>query len=154
VLARIRGMLCAAGFDEAMTLSVVEEGWSEAFSPWTDAPALRSSMPVLRRADQLRRSLVPSLLGARQTNESLANPLIELFEIAHVYLPRSGGQLPSEERMITLTSGGDYLFVKGVVEALVRAMNPAATLAVLSCACAPPSTICRWAIWAKCRPRV
>ena len=32
------------------------------------------STPVLRRADRLRRSLVPSLLGARQTNESLANP--------------------------------------------------------------------------------
>ena len=74
MLAKVRHVLTAAGFDEAMTLSVVEEAWSEAFSPWTAAAPLRSSMPVLRRADRLRRSLVPSLLGARQTNESLANP--------------------------------------------------------------------------------
>ena len=37
VLAKVRQVLTAAGFDEAMTLSVVEEPWSEAFSPWTDA---------------------------------------------------------------------------------------------------------------------
>jgi phenylalanyl-tRNA synthetase beta chain len=130
VLARVRQVLTAAGYDEAMTLSVVEEPWSEAFSPWTQAAPLRSSMPVLRRADRLRRSLVPSLLGARQTNESLANPVIELFEIAHVYVARGAGQLPSEELMVGLTSGGDYLAVKGVVEALVAALNPATELEV------------------------
>jgi phenylalanyl-tRNA synthetase beta chain len=130
VLEKVRQVVTAAGFDEAMTPSVVEEPWSEAFSPWTDAPALRSSMPVLRRADRLRRSLVPSLLGARQTNESLANPLIELFEIAHVYLPRGPGALPSEELMLGLTSGGDYFAVKGLVEGLVAALNPEAQLEV------------------------
>ena len=71
-------------------MSVVEEEWSAAFSPWTDAPPLVTSMPVLRRADRLRRSLVPSLLGARRTNETLANPMIELFETAKIYLPRAG----------------------------------------------------------------
>ena len=30
-------------------------------------------LSIRRRADHLRRSLVPSLLGARRTNESLAN---------------------------------------------------------------------------------
>jgi phenylalanyl-tRNA synthetase beta chain len=128
VLERVRKVLNGAGFDEAMTLSAVEEPWSEAFSPWTDAPALRSSMAVLRRADRLRRSLVPSLLGARQTNESLANAVIELFEIAHVYLPREGGELPSEEMMVGLTSAGDYLALKGVIEGLLAALSPSAEL--------------------------
>ena len=120
VLAKVRQILNASGFDEAMTLSAVEEPWSEAFSPWTSAPALRSSMPVLRRADRLRRSLVPSLLGARQTNESLANPPIELFEIANVYLPQVG-DLPQEKLMVALTSGQDFFAVKGVVEGLLAA---------------------------------
>ena len=133
VLARVRGALTAAGFDEAMTLSVVEEPWSEAFSPWTSAAPLRSSMPVLRRADRLRRSLVPSLLGARQTNESLANPVCELFEIAHVYLPREAGKLPSERLVVALASGGDYFAVKGAIEGLLAALNPAATLSVRDC---------------------
>ena len=69
VLARVRQVLCAAGYDEAMTLSVVEEPWSDAFSPWTATAPLVASTPVLRRADRLRRSLVPSLLGrARRTS--------------------------------------------------------------------------------------
>jgi phenylalanyl-tRNA synthetase beta chain len=130
VVARVRQALCASGFDEAMTLSAVEQDWSAAFSPWTATPPLRSSTPVLRRADLLRRSLVPSLLGARQTNESLANPRIELFEIAHVYLPRAAGQLPAEELMVALTSGGDYWAAKGVIESLLAALDPGAVLEV------------------------
>ena len=65
-------------------------------APGPREPALRSSMPVLRRADRLRRSLVPSLLGARQTNESLANPTIELFEMAKVYLPQRRPGCPAK----------------------------------------------------------
>ncbi|HTU24173.1 MAG TPA: phenylalanine--tRNA ligase subunit beta, partial [Pirellulales bacterium] len=129
VLARVRTALCAAGFDEALTLSVVDEQWSEAFSPWTTAPALSASMPVLRRADRLRRSLVPSLLGARRTNEALANAEIELFETAKVYLPTTGG-LPVEDRLLTLTSGRDFLTMKGVIEGIVAALNCAGTVAV------------------------
>ncbi len=129
VLAKARHVLTAAGFDEAMTLSVVDEPWSEAFSPWTAAAALRSTIPVLRGADRLRHSLVPSLLGARQTNEAAANAVIELFEIAKVYLPRAG-QLPDEQLMIGLTSGNDYLAVKGVIEGLLAALNQRVELEV------------------------
>lgn len=128
VLARVRQALNGAGFDEAMTLSAVEETWSDAFSPWTTAAPLRSVMPILRRADRLRRSLVPSLLAARQTNEAVGNATIELFEIAHVYLPRGQGQLPREELMLGLTSGDDYRGMKGVLEMLVAALNPSAVL--------------------------
>ena len=117
VLDRVRRALAALGYDEALTLSAVEEGWSQAFSPWTDAPPLVCPTPILRRADRLRRSLVPSLLGARRTNETLANPVIELFEIARVYLPRAE-QLPVEDLMLALTSGGDFFTVKGAIEAL------------------------------------
>jgi phenylalanyl-tRNA synthetase beta chain len=70
---------------------------------------------------------VPSLLGARQINESLANSVIELFEIAHVYLPRDG-QLPREEPILAITSGGGYLAAKGAIESLIGALNPAAVL--------------------------
>lgn len=123
VVDRIRAVLTASGFDEAMTLSAVDQATSSAFSPWTDAAPLVSQTPVLRGADHLRRSLVPSLLAARRTNESLANPEIELFEIARVYLPREN-QLPDEQWMITLTSGRDYAWVKGVVESLAAAIDP------------------------------
>ncbi len=93
VLEKIRHVLTASGFDEAMTLSVVDERTSAALSPWTDAEPLRSQIPVIRGANCLRRSLVPSLLAVRRTNEALANAESELFEIAKVYLPQ-GGELP------------------------------------------------------------
>ena len=127
VLAKVRHVLTAAGFNEALTLSVVEGEWSEAFSPWTSEPPLRAMTPVLRRADLLRRSLIPSLLAARRTNETLANAEIELFEIARVYLQRKEG-LPQEELMLGLTSGGDFSKVKGVLEGVLAELNPAAEL--------------------------
>ena len=108
-----------------MTLSVVEEPWSEAFSPWTadaavalvDAGAAAGRPPAAQPGAQPARR--------RQTNESLSNPVIELFEIAHVYLPSRGEQpLPVEERMVGITSGGDYFAVKGVVEGLLCGAEP------------------------------
>jgi phenylalanyl-tRNA synthetase beta chain len=96
VLAKVRGVLTSAGFDEALTASVVSERWSEAFSPWTDQPPLVTNSPMLENSDRLRRSLVPSLLDVRRINESLSNPVIELFEIARVYLS-TAGELPHEQ---------------------------------------------------------
>lgn len=117
-----RHALTGCGFDEAYTLSVVEEGWSEAFSPWTSAAALQSQVPVLRRADRLRRSLVPSLLGALRTNESLGNRDVQLFEIAKVYWQHAD-RLPDEPRLIGLASNSDYLDTKGGVESLLAALH-------------------------------
>lgn len=119
VATRVRQTLTALGYDEAMTLSAVEEAWSQSFSPWTAAAPLISPTPILRRADRLRRSLVPSLLGARRTNEAAANPVIELFEIAKVYLPQAAA-LPEEAVMLGLTSGGDFFAAKGAIEAMLK----------------------------------
>jgi phenylalanyl-tRNA synthetase beta chain len=68
------------------------------------------------------------LLGARQTNESLSNSRIELFEVAHVYLPKAGDVLPGEELMVAVTSGGDYPSVKGVIESILDTLAPGAEL--------------------------
>ena len=127
VAAKVRRVLTAAGYDEAMTLSVVDQQACSSLSPWTEAEPLQCLTPVLRGADRLRLSLIPSLLAARRTNEALANPEIELFEIAKVYLPQ-GRKLPNEEPMLGITSGRDYLAVKGVIEAAVAELRPAASL--------------------------
>ncbi len=122
VLEKVRHALTAAGFDEALTPSVVDEATSSEFTPWTDAEPLVTQTPLLRGAKELRRSIVPSLLAARRTNEKLSNPVVELFEIANVYLPRPGG-LPDEPKVLALTSGGDYFQVKGAVESLLDALK-------------------------------
>jgi phenylalanyl-tRNA synthetase beta chain len=121
VLEKIRGVLLSAGIDEALTLSVVDRQSASALSFWTSAEPLQSMMPVIHGADYLRLSLIPSLLAARRTNEALSNPEIELFETAKVYLPRPG-ELPDEILMLGITSGRDFAFVKGVIEAIIRAL--------------------------------
>ncbi len=127
VLTKVREALIAAGADEAMTISVVEPAISDAFTPWTAAPTLELSMPILRRADCLRRSLIPSLLVARRTNESLANPRTELFESARAYLPQATG-LPREVLLLSVVSGRDWTAVKGILEAVVDRINQAVEL--------------------------
>jgi phenylalanyl-tRNA synthetase beta chain len=129
VLAQVRETLTAAGFDEAMTLSAVDESWVDAIQPWSEAPPLRASTPVLRRADRLRQTLVPSLLAARRHNEKLSNQTIELFEMANAYLPVEG-QLPQQKRLLAITSGGGFLEVKGVIEALAARVAPSLPLDV------------------------
>ncbi len=129
VLGKVRQTLLSAGFDEAITASVVPSEWSNMFSPWSDADPIVASTPMLKGADNLRRSLTPSLLEARRVNESLANATIELFETARVYLPQNDG-LPREQWTLGLTSGGDYFRLKGVIEAMVAALNPTARLEI------------------------
>ena len=127
VLGKVRQVLLCAGFDEAMTASVVPEDLATVISPWTDAAAVQTSTPMLKGADRLRRSLIPSLLEARRVNESLGNPVIELFETARVFLP-SGGDLPQEQWTLAIVSGGDYHRLKGVIEALLAALRPGTRL--------------------------
>ncbi len=138
VLDRVRGVLTAAGFDEAVTASLVPQVWSETFSPWSDSPPLRSSQPmlgVLEKASQnigavdlLRRSLVPSLLEVRRINDYRSNDQVELFETAKVYLPQSGHQLPDQPTKLALVSCRDYYTVKGLIESLVAVVAPATKL--------------------------
>lgn len=129
VLARARQVLTATGFNEAMTRSVVSEEWSAAFSPWTDAEPLVANTPMVKGEDRIRRSLVPSLLGARKHNESVGNASAELFETARIYLPQGTG-LPSEQWTLTAVSGEGFLHLKGVVETLLAAINPALRIEV------------------------
>ncbi len=118
VLGKLRQVLAATGIDEAITVSIIDEASSAAFSPWSDEPPLRTLLPVLRGCQVLRRSLIPSLLQTRQFNQSLGNAEADLYEIAHVYLPQGVG-LPREELMLAVVSGRDFWALKGVVEAML-----------------------------------
>jgi phenylalanyl-tRNA synthetase beta chain len=140
VLDRVRAVLLSAGFDEAVTASLVPEKWSNAFSPWSQQPPLTSSQPmlgVLEKASQnigsvnlLRRSHVPNLLEVRRINEYRSNDDIEIFETAKVYLTDPEGDIPDQPTKLAIVSGHDYGYVKGVVESIVDAVCPTATITV------------------------
>lgn len=140
VMQKIRTVLTGVGFDEAMTATMVPAVWSDAFSPWTTADAIVVSQPmlgVLERGSRnigavnlVRRSLVPSLLEVKRINDNRSSDEVELFETAKVYLAESKTDLPREPLMLGLISSRDYATVKGVVESLVRRVNPESRIEV------------------------
>lgn len=140
VLGKVRETLTSAGFDEAMTASTVPAPWVESFSPWTDAAPIQVSQPmlgVLEKAshnigavNQVRQSLIPSLLEARRINDFRSNTDVELFETAKVYLAESTTDLPREPLMLGIMSSRTYYDVKGAIEEILNRINPQTTLEV------------------------
>ena len=141
VLRKIRQSMTAAGFDEAMTASLIPQAWSDCFSPWSSHPPLQSHQAMLGVLDTswqnmpvnlLRRSLLPSLLEAFRINEYKQNENVELFETARVYLTHAEG-LPTEPVKLGIVSERNYWEVKGVVEALVGMLNHSQHLQAHAC---------------------
>ncbi|MEM9409941.1 MAG: phenylalanine--tRNA ligase subunit beta [Planctomycetota bacterium] len=138
VIEKVRSVMTVAGFDEAMTASLVPEIWSNAFSPWSDGQPLISSQPmlgVLEKASQnigavefVRRSLVPSLLEARRINEYRSNDRIDIFETAKVYLPSGDTEIPYQPTLVAFCTGRDFYHAKGIVESLVETLDPSITV--------------------------
>ncbi len=143
VIDKIRGVMTAAGFDEAVTPSLVPQPWSDAFTPWSDSPPMISSQPMsgvleeysknIGAVNLLRRSLVPSLVEVKRINEYRSNTDVSLFEIAKVYLTVGEDKIPDQPTKLALVSDRDFYFVKGVIESLVQMLNPAAELSIVAC---------------------
>lgn len=129
----VRGALTGMGFSEAATYSLVAEDLAGPVDPAdADGPPLRVDHSSRRKEDALRQSIAPSLLAARASNEARGNTDAELFEVAHVYLPRAGSPLPGEPPRLAIVSGRDYVGMKGVVEALLGALHVEGELAATS----------------------
>jgi len=127
---RIRTHLTACGFFEALTLSFVSDQLQQLFRPRGDHQIVAVDHSTCSLENQLRQSLVPSLLQCRRQNERTGTANAELFEIARVYLS-AGEDLPEHEAeplTIGIVSGRDFLGLKGIVETLVRDLVPSGVL--------------------------
>ncbi len=120
-------VLVAVGFCEAMTRSVVSEAFEKTASPWGAAPPLVIAPALVRGADRLRRTLLPSLLEARAANAAVGTDDASLFEIARAYIARPGSAAaddpaaasPLEEPLLlALVTGGAFARGKGLADAV------------------------------------
>jgi phenylalanyl-tRNA synthetase beta chain len=118
---RIEDTLASLGFSEVYTPSLVEVD--------ADPEALRLQEPITVELAVMRTELVPSLLEAARRNAEVGNERIALFEVARVYLPRGDDELPEERVRVAGIAEGDFLRVKGVVEALLRTLHADASWA-------------------------
>ncbi|MFM7833756.1 MAG: phenylalanine--tRNA ligase subunit beta, partial [Planctomycetaceae bacterium] len=92
VLDTIRTQLVAAGLYEALTLSFVSEDQRTMFQPAGPRSPVAVSHSSRSHENQLRQSLIPSLLQCRRQNERHGTLNAELFEIARVYLSAGQGE--------------------------------------------------------------
>lgn len=128
---KIRSLMLAAGISEAMTPSIVTDATDQSLSPWSDIDALQTITPLLKGANRLRRSLLPSLLQCRADNWAAASNDAHLYEIAHVYLPSGKpSELPAEQYNLGMVAGRDFFEVKGVFETLISSLGIAARMNV------------------------
>ena len=112
---RVRHVLTADGFYEAITLSFVSETACDLFTPQGDVPRLRVDHSSRRNENVLRQSLIPSLLASRRENERRGTFGAKLFELAKVYLRAAPGE-PEREvepEMIGIVGDGGLIELKG-----------------------------------------
>ncbi len=126
---KVRSVMVAGGFCEAMTPSIVTEKLDNLLSPWTSRAALSTQTAMLEGARTLRRSLLPSLLQSRAANWAAASVDADLFEIAHVYLPgEQTHDLPQEQCTLGAVTGLDFFETKGLVDLLINRLGIEASL--------------------------
>jgi phenylalanyl-tRNA synthetase beta chain len=107
-------VLVGQGFFEAYTYSLQPE------DPHPDALVLPEPLSELQRV--LRTTLLHGLIAAARLNVNAGTDDVNLFEVAHVYLP-SGGPLPEERWHVAGVVRGGYFRAKGAVETLLEALR-------------------------------
>ncbi len=113
--------LAAAGFDEAITITFVDQADAAlfGFDKTVDVDA------VSRRTNNaLRPTVLPNLLRVAKTNQDLGNSDLHLFEISDVFAPAGQGGLPAEHVELGLLSTGDLRDLLGAIEAAMAEIDP------------------------------
>ena len=74
----------------------------------------------------MRTIAVPSMLDILSRNNAYHNKDVKLYEVAKIYLPSEGQQLPSEPRMLMLGCYGErtsFFSIKGELEAIFTGLR-------------------------------
>ncbi len=135
---RIENVLTGAGFNEALTFSFVTEELAKTFVRDANLPDLVLTQTAGEFGNRARSTMIPSLLAARRENERQGNMTADLYEIARVFLGTDPSKPETQPVRIALITGRSFFEVKGVLEAVVRAINPALSLT------AQPSSIAQF----------
>ncbi|HUZ81625.1 MAG TPA: phenylalanine--tRNA ligase subunit beta [Gaiellaceae bacterium] len=112
---QVEDVLVGAGLHEAYTYSLQPED--------PDPAALELPDPLSSQQRLLRTTLTVGLVGAARHNVDMGNHDVELFEVAHVYLPVADSTVPTERWRVGGILQGSFFRAKGVVEAIFAALD-------------------------------
>lgn len=131
---RLTTLLTARGYDEALTLSLVDPVRDRALAP-PGSKALRLDHPLSGHESVLRRSLWPGLLAALARNAARQAERVRLFETGKVFDAKRGESVrlgavvcgpAAPEQWGRARRGADFYDLKGDVEAMLAAAGATA----------------------------
>ena len=124
------GQLCRSlGYSEIITYSFVSPAIFDNIRLPKDS-ALRNAMriqnPLGEDTSIMRTIALPSMLDILARNYAYHNKSVKLYELAKIYLPNEGNELPAEPKMLTLGAYGNgvtFFSMKGQLEAILAGMR-------------------------------
>jgi phenylalanyl-tRNA synthetase beta chain len=137
---RARRILAAAGLDEVLTHSLTHPRIYDKLQLPADSPlrnVITLANPMYEERSTLRTVLLPGLLDTLLHNANRQMKNLGLFEIATVYRPVPGAQLPDERRALAIALMGnqalpgwnaterpaDFYLLKGIIEYVLEALD-------------------------------
>ena len=125
----IKSALAGMGMYEIETFSFISPKYYDKIGMAPDDSRRNSvviSNPLGEDTSVMRTTALPSMMEVLAYNNSVKNKNVRLYEIATVYLPVDGKELPYEPKRITLgfyedggKNGSSFYRMKGYVEALM-----------------------------------
>jgi phenylalanyl-tRNA synthetase beta chain len=98
---KLRSMLLALGYDEAISLTFISHQDAERFS---EAPAIELANPLSEEASVMRTSMVPGMLGMLAYNLNRGSDNVRLFEAGNVF--EASGATANQLKRICLGATG------------------------------------------------
>jgi phenylalanyl-tRNA synthetase beta chain len=138
---RVRDLLIGCGLSEVITHSMTNlesvARLDPTGKPVDAAEYVRIANPLTAEREYMRRTLMNSLLETLRDNLRFTER-VTIFEVAHVYLPQPGQELPAEPRRLGIAMSGprqsvrwsgksdeplDFYDLKGIVETLLSRLR-------------------------------
>ena len=130
ILENKAGQLCRSlGYSEIITYSFVSPAIFDQIRLPADSclrNAMRIQNPLGEDTSIMRTIALPSMLEILSRNANYHNKAAKLYEMAKIYLPTEGQDLPAEPKMLLLGAYGEgttFFSMKGELEAVLKGLR-------------------------------
>ncbi|MBR6120747.1 MAG: phenylalanine--tRNA ligase subunit beta [Oscillospiraceae bacterium] len=119
----------AMGYSEIITYSFVSPAGMDLIRAAKDDPRrnqIKLLNPLGEDSSVMRTTALPSMLEILARNYAYHNKAARLYELAKIYLPTEGQELPREPKLLMLGAYGpeeDFFSLKGAVEGILSQLN-------------------------------
>lgn len=122
----VSNTLLSQGYSEIYTYTFISPKFYDAVLMPQDSAernSIKIQNPLGEDTSIMRTTPLPSLLDILSRNYAQRNAEVALFELAKIFLPVPGEELPCEKKIITFGSYGcgDFFAAKGALEAVLHA---------------------------------